>query len=307
MSISTEKLIPGLLPPSEPTSEKTGFLKILNDFDPKTLSEEQLTVLGKRNPFLTMSGPEDDREIYTYKGETRPIPYEPAEKRLDYARFHLNADTDDLKAKTKKYEEARKSFQIQEISKEYKKCRSALIKAIGDKACLYIVEKEVSVLSEGEKRRQQEELDRYEEYIHDGGAASYDLPFIWEPASVSEKIVKVRKGCRRLDGKAFTQKEFAKLLGVPVNKYMEAEKDDAVVTDELLEELIMICHANPYYLYDENIDADYAEYSGQAVDDGDVPAVIVGLDVIWKWIDAGKPKLTDWMQAMTDVWEFAEE
>ena len=111
---------------------------------------------------------------------------------------------------------------------------------------------------------------------------------------MSEKIVRVRKGIRKSDGRNFTHRDFAKLIEYPIQKYAAAEKDDAMVDDVLLEKLVMICHANPYYLYDDECDADMGEYEGNAVDRGDAPAILVSLDVIYKWIREGKPQEVCW-------------
>ena len=117
---------------------------------------------------------------------------------------------------------------------------------------------------------------------------------------MSEKVVRVRKGVRKSDGRYFTQRDFAKLIGYPIQKYAEAEKDDRMVYDELLEKLIMICHANPYYLYDDECYADMGEYEGNAVDLGDAPAIIVNLEVIYKWIQEGKQRTTYWSDGVTE-------
>ncbi len=75
------------------------------------------------------------------------------------------------------------------------------------------------------------------------------------PGTRFEKVVRVWKGIRRADGRCFTQREFAKLIEYPISRYTEAEKKDEAVDVALLEKLIMICHANPYYLYDDACEA----------------------------------------------------
>ena len=81
-----------------------------------------------------------------------------------------------------------------------------------------------------------------------------------------EKVIRVRRGVRRKDGRFFTQREFAKLIGYPIARYAEAEKNDEAVDNFLLDKLIMICHANPYYLYDDSCAPWEGEYTGNAVD-----------------------------------------
>ena len=154
-------------------------------------------------------------------------------------------------------------------------------------------------LSEEQRRQQKADYERWEDYLrYERYNRTYEEPeegwYFGRPVSVSEKIIRVRKGIRKRNGKYFTQRDFAKLIGYPIQKYAEAEKDDAAVDDVLLEKLIMICHANPYYLYDDDCDADLGEYDGNAVEMGDAPAIIVGLDVVYKWIQEGKPRAVNW-------------
>ncbi len=100
MSVSTDKLIPGVLPPKE---EQSGidFVKILDDFDPSGLSKEVLDVFAARNPFVTAYRQENPN--YWYKGEVRIIPDEPAEKRLSYGRRSAEYDREELVAQVNKY------------------------------------------------------------------------------------------------------------------------------------------------------------------------------------------------------------
>ena len=107
------------------------------------------------------------------------------------------------------------------------------------------------------------------------------------------------------------QRDFAKLLSYPINKYAEAEKADkygwgdgeSPVEDELLEKLIMIAHANPYWLFDYDCEAFYAEdeLDHNTVLCGDEPCVYAAPDVILKWIQEGKPKVTHWEDGV--VWD----
>lgn len=52
MAVSTEKLIPGVLPTKEET-EGIDFLDILDHFDPGKLSKDVLALFAKRNPYVT--------------------------------------------------------------------------------------------------------------------------------------------------------------------------------------------------------------------------------------------------------------
>ena len=127
-----------------------------------------------------------------------------------------------------------------------------------------------------------------------------------------EKVVKIRKGMLRSNGKPLTQRDFAKYIGYPISKYAAAEridrwarrgsKDESEVEFELLEKLIMICHANPYWLFDDEAEADYAEYNmaEEIVRMGDAPCVYALPDIILRWIEAGKPRATRWKD--TGIW-----
>lgn len=110
------------------------------------------------------------------------------------------------------------------------------------------------------------------------------------------------------NGKPLTQRDFAKLLSYPINKYTEAEKIDrygrsrepeSEVEYELLEKLVMICHANPYWLFDPDCEAYYAveDLHADAVQMKDEPCVYATVDVILRWIKEGKPRITSWIDA----------
>lgn len=130
----------------------------------------------------------------------------------------------------------------------------------------------------------------------------------WE-ASVHEKVIRIRKGVKGSNGKCLTQRDFAKFLEYPINKYVEAEKTDrygrgdgeeSPVEEELLEKLIYRCHANPYWLFDYECEALFGveEPGADAVRTGDEPCVFATADVILRWIREGKPKKTSWEDSL---------
>ena len=207
----------------------------------------------------------------------------------------------------------------------YKLARTALIKAVGTKGALEYNRREYDRLGEEgraeqieayrlwqqnrERKRAAEEAE-YDKMIESGdGYYYYEEPTV----SIHEKVVKIRKGITGTDGKPLTQRNFAKLLGYPINKYAEAEKLDrwhhnnrgteSEVEYELLEKLVLIAHANPYWLFDDEIEAFYGEcdMSNDAVLEGDEPCVYAKLDVILKWIEEGKPRRTSWKDSV--IWE----
>ena len=209
----------------------------------------------------------------------------------------------------------------------YKNARAALIKAIGGKGAAEYNRREYERLGEAgrqqqaedyirwkadrEKRREAEEAEidaDYDEMTETGGYWSD----YYEPASMHEKGVKIRKGVLGSNGKPLTQRDFAIYIGYPINKYVEAEKTDrcsrhsnrseeSEVEFELLEKLVMICHANPYWLFDDDAEADYAEYDmSGAAGMGDEPCVFAKPDVILRWIEAGRPRETQWENGLPD-------
>ena len=113
MIIATEKIIPGVLPPKEPTPD-VDFLSILHSFDPSTCTDEALEVFAERNPSI----------IPPYEDELgRQMP---DAQRCELAQVIAGADERDLAVAIRQG--------------DYSKCRKALVKAIGTKVCLYILE-----------------------------------------------------------------------------------------------------------------------------------------------------------------------
>lgn len=129
-------------------------------------------------------------------------------------------------------------------------------------------------------------------------------------ASVHEKIVRIRKGLKGTNEKPLIQRDFAKLIDYPINRYAEAEKTDrygreeeSPVEDELLEKLVMIAHANPYWLFDIECDSWFGreDPDDETVRAGDEPCIYAAPDVILKWIKEAKPTLTNWVDGV--VWD----
>ena len=71
-----------------------------------------------------------------------------------------------------------------------------------------------------------------------------------------------------------------------------SETGESPVEFELLEKLVMICHANPYWLFDDEYEADDAAYVVE--EDWCQACIFATPDVILKWIEAGKPQSTSW-------------
>ena len=292
MAISTDKLIPGVLPPKE-EQKGVDFVQILDSIDPSALSADVLDAFARRDPWVT--DPNFHIGYYRYEDVLYKIPGEPVVTRLRIGRFSMENDRKDLIEKVEKLKAG--------APNAYKNCRAALIRAIGSKVCAYIVEQEFNALTEEQRIEQKLDYERWKRCNSDNREWLSDPDDSWYygmPASVSEKIIKVRKGVRKSDGRFFTQRDFAKLIGYPIAAYASTEKDEEYVTDELLEKLIMICHANPYFLYDFECEASFAEYGGESVANGDAPSVFADYGTIYKWITEGKPRNVSWIDAFAE-------
>ena len=290
MSRSTEQLLPGMIPPKEEAKGvEVDFWGILASVKPETLSEEVLSVFARRDLYVTEADREERKKNSSDWRDQAPV--RPVEDRLRMAKISRESDERNLQDKEYKYHFG--------APNGYKNARTALIKAIGSKVNCYIVQREYDSLSENEREEQRRAFEKWDqeftarwEQEEQMSRVLYDDEMV--PGTRSEKVVRVRKGIQRADGRCFTQREFAKLIEYPINKYTEAEKNDEAVEDVLLEKLIMVCHANPYYLYDDACGVEYGEYEGNAVEWHDQPAIITGYDSILKWILSGKPKAVDW-------------
>ena len=294
MGVKTEDFVKNL-PPKEVT-EVIDWLEILDSFDPKTLEEKYINECARRNPYDTC-----------YRWDTSPMPIE---GRLRHSEWAVKNERQELERCVARIEEEGLS------PLTYKLARSALIKAVGEKGAAEYNQREYERMGEAGRRKQAEEYKQweadcearrereereYEEAIEYGNYY-YDPA----PASVHEKVIRVRKRLKASSGKPLTQREFAKFIGYPINKYVEAEKvdrwsrrgnrDESEVEYELLEKLVMICHANPYWLFDPDCEAYYAEddLNVGAVLMGDEPCVYTTVDVILRWINEGKPRITCW-------------
>ena len=305
MGIKTEDFVKNL-PPKELT-EGIDWLGILEAFDPTVLEQKYINECARRNPYVTC-----------YKWDEDGIAPEPIEGRLKSSKTYLSFVRRDLENC------------VVRIRKEgltptvYKLTRTTLIKAIGEKGAEEYNRREYERLGEEGRKRQAEEYARWsqawekkrqaeeEEYKEaiESGAYWYWEP---EPASMHEKIVKIRKGVLGSNGKPLTQRDFAKYIGYPINKYVEAEKLDrrgrrrrngeteSAVEFELLEKLIMICRTNPYWLFDDDNETDYAEYDMNGIAGmGDAPCVFATPDIILRWIKEGKPRVTHWESGIPD-------
>ena len=288
MGIKTEDMVKNL-PPKELTTG-VDWLGILDSFDPTILDERYINECARRNPYYTC-----------YMWDTPPMPIT---ERCFSVKTHAEFDRKELGNCVNKI--ANDGL----TERTYKNARTALIKAIGSKGAKEYNRREYERLGETGRMIQAEEYKAWkaeweklrEEIEYERAIASY---YNWEPepVSVHEKIVRVRKGVLASSGRPLTQRDFAKFIGYPINKYTEAEKmdwrrydeEESEVEYELLEKLVMICHANPFWLFDPDCEAEFAEYyEDDAVAMGDVPCVFAAPDEILRWIEEGKPRVTRW-------------
>ena len=305
MGIKTEDFAKNI-PPKEMT-EGIDWLGILDAFDPTVLDDKYINECARRNPYETC-----------YKWAEDGVAPEPIEGRIESSKHYLSFARQDLETCVERIKTEGLTPTV------YKLARAALIKAIGEKGAGEYNRREYERLGEDGRRRQAEEYVRWkqnwerqreeerelEQAFETGNLSWYEQDYADYEASMHEKVVKIRKGILGSNGRPLTQRDFAKYIGYPINKYAEAEKtdrwshrgnkDESEVEYELLEKLIMICHANPYWLFDNEIEAEFAEYdmSGAAAF-GDAPCVFATPDVILRWIEAGKPRATYWEDGIT--------
>ena len=279
MGIKTEDFVKNL-PPKDKITPGVDWLGILDSFDPSTIGEKYLAECARRNPYDTCYGWD--------------TPGRPVEERLKEAEGSYRLEKKELEKCVRRIETEGLT------STTYKQAHAALLRTIGLKGAVEYNRIEFERLGEAGREEQKAE---YEAWKRDWEKQAVEDEYLgWEsgPASLHEKIVRIRKGIKASNGRPLTQRDFARFIEYPVSKYAEAEKieycttRESVVEEELLYKLIMICHANPYWLFDSECDAEWANYdrNDRAVLIGDEPCVYAPVDVILKWILEGKPNNT---------------
>ena len=274
MAVSTEKLIPGLLPPKEGRLEDVDWSAIVDAFDPSTLSEKALFELARRNPYYTLAGVEE--KCFVWEGKSYPIPGDTVDKRLEFAESCFKHGAEEMLNK-----------------RTYRERRAALITVIGLKAAAYYVKRQDQRMTEAEKieeyqilakwrayceeRRIQEEAwadreiddltpDELEERLYGPVIpAGYTTNYNWRNDEMYIPILSVKiKMLRKAVG--LTQKVFAKKIGYNVNKYPLLEQgrirelgfesiEDAFPID-LVKRIVDLTYANPYWLESDDEDGD---------------------------------------------------
>lgn len=303
MGIKTEDFVTNI-PPKEIT-DNIDWLGILDEFDPTEIDDKFLNECARRNPYES-----------AYKWEEEGFVPEPIEKRMDFLKSSMSFTRRELEDYVLRINTEGLTPSL------YKHARTVLIKAIGEKGAAEYIRRDYERLGKKGRRKQAEEYARWsqdweqqmaweEQVLAASGSRSRQYFEQDYEISMHEKVVKIRKGVLGSNGKPLTQRDFAKYIEYPISKYVEAEKIDrygssyepeSPVESVLLEKLVMICHANPYWLYDYDTDANYAEYDmSGAAGIGDAPCVFATPDVILRWIKAGKPKETNWADGIVDT------
>ena len=304
MSYSTKQMVPGF-PGKEPV-KGVDWLGIVERFDPASLEPRFMNEFIKRDPYSTC-----------YKWEEQGLPYSPVDERMRHLRFNEMLEQAELEHAVEGYNNSCASGE--DFSEQYDRCRDILSTLLRIKACLAYVRREYESLGEDGRQKQAEEYALWEkkrdqEYKEKEAlyrkALKSDFSYGSFKASMHEKVIRIRKGVKGSNGRCLTQRQFAKYIEYPINKYLEAEKIDrwgrdwdegeSPVEDELLDKLIQRCHANPYWLFDEDCEASFASYEmdDEAVLYGDEPCVYAPPDVILRWIQEGKPRQTQWTEGM---------
>ncbi len=291
MGIKTEDMVRNL-PPKEVTAG-VDWLGIMDSFDPKTLNERFLNECARRNPYDTC-----------YKWDTPKIPID---RRLKSSECGIRFDREALADWAKRIETEGLTPSL------YKNARAALIRGIGSKGAHEYILREYATMGPEDRKRQEEEYARYCEAWEQRYALAkeqgeteqylYEYDYV---ASMHEKVLRIRKGFKDSEGRPLTQRDFAKFLEYPINKYTEAEKvdkwysrsdeEEPPVEQELLEKLIFRCHANPYWLFDSDCEPFFGQENPwhEIVQEGDEPCIYASPDLILRWIKEGKPRETRW-------------
>ena len=329
MGIKTEDFVPNM--PGKEMTEGVDWLGILDGFDPSGLEQKYLDECARRDPYNTC-----------YKWDTPARPVEERQQHLLFGherrRLELCVTRIENEGLTPVgYKNARAAL-IKAIGEkgaiEYNRREAERLGEAGLRKQAEAYAAWEKAANEKSNRRKKiyaiaEEHPGFasdmrfdgEYYIEKYGLTDADLDELDEmveeereaylaqtvDVSVREKVIRIRKGLKGTNGKPLTQRDFAKLIGYPINKYQEAEKIDrwgrepeTPMEYELLEKLVMICHANPYWLFDYDCEASEAgeDFLDVAIKYGDVPCVFAKPDVILKWIREGKPRETDWLDGV---------
>lgn len=287
MGIKTEDFF-NKIPPKELTMG-VEWLDILDSFNPSKLETKYVNECARRNPYYT-----------SYMSET---PVMPVEERLVHTESIIRFERKELMDYAERIETEGLTMSL------YNNARRVLIKLIGTMGAYEYNKREFARLSKKEREIQAQEYADWEMQWEKERRENMNFDYsVNEPASLHEKILRIRKGILTSKGKAMTQREFAKYLEYPINKYAEAEvnrwgvssSEESPVEDELLEKLVFRCRANPYWLFDEDCDAWFGQYDqmNAVVKSGDEPCVFASPDVVLKWIEEKKPKRTYWIDGL---------
>lgn len=148
---SLNVMIPGVLPPKE-VNPDVHFMESYNNFDPASLTHEQLVAVAEDDSHLSGA---DIGETYTVDGLTYPLPSPPIKERLERVREFVSM----YSSKIKRCE----SLWRKDITKQYlyDNTRSALSSGIRYKTLLYILEMRDKTILPSEREKEEDDYRRY--------------------------------------------------------------------------------------------------------------------------------------------------
>lgn len=152
-------IIPGILPPTNPQPdalETVHFIDIYNNFDPNSLTHEQVIAIAQDSPMVSGA---DIGDTYTLDGVTYPIPAPPLKERLNWLRKDVENDPSYIS----RYE---KIWRKKGTRDSYRNVRQALGSAIRSKVLLQILEMQEKTMLPSERNTEYEDYKRYESASH---------------------------------------------------------------------------------------------------------------------------------------------
>lgn len=265
MPVSTEKLLrEGMLPAREWTGERVDFVRYARDFDPALLPGKSVETLGKRYPAILVENTVEHEAQF-------------AEHCAQYQLDELKKAQDVLDGILKEAGENPDGETLTLIRRRYKDCRSHLIAYMGQYCAAYLLRQRSDAMSEEEREQDRQRVQREKE---ERESRQDEWPGGWYPVyeatPLADKLLAVRKALSKQQGKRIiTQRNYAKLIGYPISKYVDwekgtAEREERETDFRLLFILVSRLHVNPIWLvegaYEEEAGVDI-EWEGNTVDE----------------------------------------
>lgn len=300
MPAKTEKYLPdGTLPARGFDGQRVDFTEYADALDVSALPQESIDILDKRYPATLFAKPMQDE--------------------VDFAEFCAMEQRRTLQAAQAAFDdafaEAEKraaggTFTARDettIRKKYNLCFQALTKYIGETCHAYHLKMQLEAMTEDDKAQEQERINReMKEYEERLGSDDF-----WheDEHPYADKLKKIRRAVGENEGrKVIPQREYAKIIGYPVNKYAKWEKGDAEADGEsvdpkLLFILISQMHVNPKWLMDDDVEQSAVNevWDGHRYVDYSYNRLSEGVPLFWR-VDAIK----DWLRMYSRIYEFEQ-